>query len=82
MLATGKDADNFITAEDTASIDDETLKNICLEAINANPKAVNDYLNGKTKAIKSILGFVMQKTKGKANALNVEKNLINLIDKN
>lgn len=47
--------------------DEETLKKIIYEAISTSEKAVKEYKSGKEKAIQSIIGKVMGKTKGKAN---------------
>ncbi len=75
MLDTGKSCKEFISEEDMGSIDENTIKTLCKEAVDANSNAVKDYLNGKEKAIKALVGFVMKSTKGKADAIVVE-NLI------
>ncbi|MBQ3092807.1 MAG: hypothetical protein IJC57_00870 [Clostridia bacterium] len=43
--------------------------------------AVQDYLNGKEKSLKSILGCVMKQTRGRANAQVIENILVRLIKK-
>ncbi len=68
MLVTGKTVDDLISEEDLKGITQEELQKICLKAVEQNSKAVTDYLNGKTKAIKALVGFVMKETKGKADA--------------
>ena len=40
---------------------------------------MNDYKNGKEKAIKSLVGFVMKSTKGRADALLTENKLRDLL---
>ncbi len=47
--------------------DADALKEILAKAIEANPKAVEDYRGGKEKALGAIVGQVMKETKGKAN---------------
>ena len=42
-------------------------------AIAANPKAVEDVKNGKTKAIGAIVGYVMKEMKGKCDPGTVNK---------
>ena len=42
-------------------------------AIAANPKAVTDYKNGKTKAADAIKGAVMRETKGMARTELVQQ---------
>ena len=79
MLDTGKPATDFISESDMGSIDEDTLKHLCSEAIVGNPNAVDDYRGGKEKALKSLLGAVMKATHGRADAVEVEKLLIELI---
>jgi aspartyl-tRNA(Asn)/glutamyl-tRNA(Gln) amidotransferase subunit B len=38
------------------------------EALEANPKAAGDFLAGKKAAMKTVVGFVMKKTAGRADA--------------
>ncbi|HEX3037622.1 MAG TPA: Asp-tRNA(Asn)/Glu-tRNA(Gln) amidotransferase subunit GatB [Oscillospiraceae bacterium] len=79
MLDTGKPATDFISESDMGGIDEDTLKRLCSEAIANNPNAVEDYRGGKEKALKSLLGAVMKATRGRADAMQVEKLLIELI---
>ncbi|POO88062.1 Asp-tRNA(Asn)/Glu-tRNA(Gln) amidotransferase GatCAB subunit B, partial [Clostridium sp. 2-1] len=64
-----------------AGLDDNTLKAACEQAIASNPNAVADYLSGKEKALKAILGGVMKATRGRADAVQAEQLLIELIKK-
>lgn len=75
MLETGKDAKEFISESDLSEISEEDIIELCNKAIELNEKAVNDYINGKEKALKSLVGFVMKSTKGRADALFTEKML-------
>ncbi len=79
MLDTGKPATDFISENDMGGIDEDTLKRLCSEAIANNPNAVADYRGGKEKALKSLLGSVMKATRGRADAIQAEKLLIELI---
>ena len=47
--------------------------------IDANPQAVEDYHNGKKKAIGALVGQTMKATKGKANPAVVNKLLMELL---
>ena len=47
-----------------------------LEAIKENPQAVADYKAGKEKALNSLVGAVMKKTKGRADARAVREVLL------
>lgn len=51
----------------------DEIRKWCLEAVAANPKAVNDYKSGKIAALNSIKGFVMKRSAGKADIGSVIK---------
>jgi aspartyl-tRNA(Asn)/glutamyl-tRNA(Gln) amidotransferase subunit B len=53
--------------------DENMLKNWVKQAIDANPKAARDVKNGKEKAIGALVGFVMKKSKGRANPAVLNK---------
>ncbi|MBO8423793.1 MAG: Asp-tRNA(Asn)/Glu-tRNA(Gln) amidotransferase GatCAB subunit B, partial [Firmicutes bacterium] len=78
-LTEGKDATAYLTAEDLAGVDDGAIDKLCAEAIANNARAVNDYRNGKSQAIKALVGYVMKATRGKADAATVEQKLVALI---
>ncbi len=54
--------DGFVQITDSAAIEESVSL-----AIGENPKAVNDYLQGKETAAKFLVGQVMRITRGKAN---------------
>jgi aspartyl-tRNA(Asn)/glutamyl-tRNA(Gln) amidotransferase subunit B len=56
------------TAEDTGF-----LKTAVEEAISENPKALEDYRNGKAGAINFLVGQVMKKTRGKADPVELNR---------
>lgn len=80
MLDEGKPATDFIKEEDMGGVDADTLKQLCTDAIANNPNAVADYLGGKEKALKSLLGFVMKNSRGRADAVEAEKLLIEMVN--
>ena len=82
MLATGKKVKDILSEDDLKGLSNEELVSICSKAIESNPKAVADYLGGKDKAVKSMLGFVMKNTQGKADAKLAEKIIIDIIKNN
>ena len=79
MLDTGKSFSEFISESDLAGMDENTLNELCKKAVEANPKAVADYRNGKQKALKSIVGFVMKESRGRADAAAAEAKILELI---
>jgi aspartyl-tRNA(Asn)/glutamyl-tRNA(Gln) amidotransferase subunit B len=56
------------------------LEKICKEVIDANPKAVEDYKNGKERAFAALVGQVMARTKGQANPKVVNEILSSLVE--
>ncbi len=79
MLETGKNITEFVSESDMQGVSSEDLEKYCKEAIENNQNAVNDYLGGKEKALRAILGSVMKQTRGRCNAGDVEEKLIKLI---
>ena len=79
MLDTGKSAGEFISESDMAGMDDNTLIELCKRAVDSSPKAVADFKNGKQKAIKSLVGFVMKESRGKADAALAESKIAEII---
>ncbi|MBC7288373.1 MAG: Asp-tRNA(Asn)/Glu-tRNA(Gln) amidotransferase subunit GatB [Armatimonadetes bacterium] len=66
--AEGRSPHEIVAQEGLAQISDTAeLQRLVDEAIEANPKAVEDYRAGKKKALGAIVGHVMRATKGKAN---------------
>lgn len=79
MLDTGKGCMEFLTPEDLAGISRQQLEEMCHQAVETNPKAVEDYRSGKEKALKALLGAVMRQSKGRADAAQAEKILRELL---
>ncbi|MGN1112453.1 MAG: hypothetical protein ACI4RP_04540 [Acutalibacteraceae bacterium] len=79
MLETGKAPSELIDESDMGGLDENALDELCRQAIEANPNAVSDYKNGKVKAIKALVGFIMKNSRGKADAAAAEQKLINMI---
>lgn len=68
MFASGKDAAAIIMEKGLAQISDEgALLPLIEEIIQANPKVVDDFRNGKEKAFGFFIGQIMKATKGQAN---------------
>ncbi len=81
MLDTGKPASAFLSEKDLAGVSEDDLRKICEQAAAANPDAVRDYLGGKEKALKAVLGAVMKATRGRANPQETEKILTEMLQK-
>ena len=80
MLETGKGIKEFVSESDMKGLSEQEISNLCEQAIKENQGAVKDYLAGKEKALKALLGYVMKQTRGKGNAQDIEKKLIEIIN--
>jgi aspartyl-tRNA(Asn)/glutamyl-tRNA(Gln) amidotransferase subunit B len=65
----------IIKSQKQSNISNEDLTKAVEEAINNNPKVVEDYKNGKTVALQFLIGQVMKITRGQATAENVKNAL-------
>lgn len=80
MLESGKSASEYIKAEDMAGISHEELSKLCGEAIEANPKAIEDIKAGKDKAINVLFGYIMKQSRGKADVSKAEEIIRKMIE--
>ncbi len=79
MLDTGDGVKSFVSESDMAGLDENALAELCRRAVESNPKAVEDFKKGKQKAVKSLVGFVMKESRGKADASAAEQIIIGII---
>jgi len=74
------DVKKYVESEGLKSVsDDGELEVYCKEAIEEGKKAIDDYKSGNEKAINSVVGLVMRKTRGAANPGLVLKKIKDLI---
>ncbi|QOR66898.1 Asp-tRNA(Asn)/Glu-tRNA(Gln) amidotransferase subunit GatB [Cytobacillus suaedae] len=82
LVENGGDPEAIVKAKGLVQISDEgALTKIIVEILDANPQSVEDYKNGKDKAIGFLVGQVMKQTKGQANPGVVNKVLVEEIKK-
>jgi aspartyl-tRNA(Asn)/glutamyl-tRNA(Gln) amidotransferase subunit B len=82
MLSNGGTAEEVAQRLGIKAVADEgQLLGIVRRAIAANPKAVADFKNGKTKAADAIKGAIMRETKGAAKADVVQRLLLEELEK-
>lgn len=68
LIENGGDAEKIVKDKGLVQISDEgTLLKIISEVIDANPQSVEDFKNGKNKAVGFLVGQLMKATKGQAN---------------
>lgn len=81
MLESGKGIKAFVSEEDMAGLDDNTLRSVCLKTVEENPKITADFKGGKDKALMALVGGVMRSTKGKADAEKCKEILREILSK-
>ncbi|MFY9217347.1 MAG: Asp-tRNA(Asn)/Glu-tRNA(Gln) amidotransferase subunit GatB [Tepidanaerobacteraceae bacterium] len=81
MFDTGKSPEAIVKEKGLIQISDESqLESIAKQVIENNPKSVEDFKNGKKKALGFLVGQVMKETKGKANPQMVNEIFIRLLN--
>lgn len=74
------DPDQYVEEHGLKSVSDEgELRAIIEKVVAENPKSVEDYKNGKKKAIGALVGQTMKATQGKANPGLVNKILVEIL---
>ncbi len=81
MLDTGKAPERIVEEKGLLQVSDESkLEEFAREAIEKNPKVVDDYRSGKRNAVMFLVGQVMKLSRGKANPQKVRELLVRLIE--
>ncbi|MBZ4664522.1 MAG: aspartyl/glutamyl-tRNA amidotransferase subunit [Caloramator sp.] len=74
MFETGDDPEKIVKEKGMVQISDENaIRDIVNKVLDENPQSVEDFKNGKTKAMGFVVGQVMKASKGKANPQLVNK---------
>jgi len=82
MFETGKSAKSIVEARGLVQISDENeLTKVVASVVAANPGPVDDFRNGKEKALGFLVGQVMKATKGKANPKLVNDILMKALER-
>ncbi|WP_078382278.1 Asp-tRNA(Asn)/Glu-tRNA(Gln) amidotransferase subunit GatB [Sutcliffiella halmapala] len=82
LIENGGDAEKIVKDKGLVQISDEgTLRTIVTETLDANPQSIEDFKNGKDRAIGFLVGQIMKATKGQANPPLVNKLLLEEIKK-
>ena len=76
ILDEGGTPDEVVAAKGLLKAGSDLVTAAVEEAIAENPGAVEDYQNGKQEAVNFLMGQVMKKTKGRADAKEVRKMII------
>src|SRR5699024_5030467 len=82
LLEKGGDPEKIVKDKGLVQISDEgQLKDIIGKVLDNNEQSIEDYKNGKDKAIGFLVGQVMKETKGQANPQKVNQILKEEIEK-
>ena len=82
MFETGKEPAKIVEEKGLVQITDESaIREIVISVINENEQSVQDFLNGKDKAVGFIVGQVMKASRGKANPGVVNKLIMEELNK-
>lgn len=79
-LDKGGDVEKIIEEKGLFAIPKSDIERFCREAIQENPKAVQDYLSGKKQALNFIVGQVMKKTRGRADPEETAKIIAKMLE--
>ncbi len=82
LVEKGGDANNIVKAKGLVQIsDDATLRELVTNSLDNNPQSIEDFKNGKDRAIGFLVGQIMKATKGQANPPMLNKILLEEIAK-
>ncbi|NCU16623.1 Asp-tRNA(Asn)/Glu-tRNA(Gln) amidotransferase subunit GatB [Pallidibacillus pasinlerensis] len=82
LVEKGGDPEKIVKEKGLVQISDEaTLLALVTEALDNNPQSIEDFKNGKDRAIGFLVGQIMKKTKGQANPPLLNKILLEEIKK-
>ncbi|KAA0567013.1 Asp-tRNA(Asn)/Glu-tRNA(Gln) amidotransferase subunit GatB [Bacillus sp. CH30_1T] len=82
LVENGGNPEQIVKDKGLVQISDEgALLKIVTETLDANPQSIEDYKNGKDRAIGFLVGQIMKATKGQANPPLVNKLLLQEIKK-
>ncbi|MGI2733191.1 Asp-tRNA(Asn)/Glu-tRNA(Gln) amidotransferase subunit GatB [Bacillus cytotoxicus] len=82
LIEKGGDPEEIVKAKGLVQISDEgTLRKIVTEILDNNAQSIEDFKNGKDRAIGFLVGQIMKATKGQANPPLVNKILLEEINK-
>ncbi len=76
VLDEGGNPQDIVNEKGLLKVEDDIVAKAVEEAVSENPEAVTDYLGGKEKSLNFLVGKVMQKTKGRADAREAREKLI------
>ncbi len=80
-LDEGGEVESIIEKEGLYAIPKSEIERLCREAIEKNPKAVEDYKSGKKQAANFLVGYVMKATRGRADPAETARIIREMLEK-
>lgn len=81
MLESGKDLKTIMAENNMEDLSIDEVKNIIISVVSNNQASIQDFKEGKDRAIKYLMGQVMKESKGKANPVIANQLLIEELKK-
>lgn len=82
LVENGGDAETIVKEKGLVQISDEgALRKIVIEILDNNPQSIEDFKNGKKKAVGFLVGQMMKATKGQANPQMVNQLIMDELKK-
>jgi len=81
-VSTGKSPRKIVKDRNLATMNEDELAKAVESIIIENPKAVQDYQNGREKAAEYLIGQVLRKVRARASVQTVRKLVFNKLEKN
>ncbi len=74
MFNTGKSPETIVEEKGlTQNSDEGSILEVVKKVLDANPKSIEDFKNGKNRVLGFVVGLIMKETRGKANPQIVNK---------
>lgn len=81
LMETDEDLNKIVENKKIIALSSEDLKNIVEKVVSNNPESIEDYKQGKDRAVKYLMGQIMKETKGSANPALVNQLLIDILNR-
>lgn len=82
ILDEGGSPESIVEKQGLVKVEGDIVSQAISESLDENPEALQDYLAGKEKSLNFLVGQVMKKTRGRADAQSARELLIREIDEN
>ena len=82
IFETGKDPETIVEEKGLIQISDQgELEAMVSQVLDDNPQSIEDYKNGKDRAVGFLVGQTMKASRGKANPQLVNKLIVEMLEK-